>query len=209
MIRTKCARASRESYQGREGRPGPPQGVFPDGTEVCPYLSARDGHIPVWHPKKCGAFARGIFLLLAATGLLAADLDAREPVSGEGYTKQIVVTPLLRTTKTACGQPIAYPKTDSPQVTAVMVDIPPGAETGWHQHPFPCYAYILSGKLTVEVKGEKPRELHAGEALVEVVNTTHNGMNKGTEPVRLVMFATGEEDKPFTVRVPDPEPKDK
>ena len=151
----------------------------------------------------------GVFLLLAAAGMGMPDLNAREPVSGEGYTKQISVTPLLRTTKTACGQAIAYPKTDSPQVTAVMVDIPPGAETGWHQHPFPCYAYILSGKLTVEVKGEKPRELHAGEALVEVVNTTHNGMNKGTEPVRLVMFVTGEADKPFTVRVPGPATTDK
>jgi hypothetical protein len=41
------------------------------------------------------------------------------------------------------------------------------------------------------------------------VNTTHNGMNKGTEPVRLVMFVTGEADKPFTVRVPGPAPADK
>lgn len=159
-------------------------------------------------PTKCGALARNILLLLA-TGWFASDLSAKEPISDEGYTKQIVVTPLLRTTKTASGQPIAYPVTASPQVTVVMVDIPPGAETGWHQHPFPCYAYILSGKLTVEVKGEEPRELHEGEALVEVVNTTHNGTNKGSEPVRLVMFVTGEEDKPFTVRVPDPASKDK
>lgn len=143
-------------------------------------------------------------MLLAAAGVFSLALQAREPVSGEGYTQQIKVTPLLRTTKTTSGQPIAYPVTDSPQVTAVLVEIPPGAETGWHQHPFPCYAYILSGKLTVEVEGDKPRELSAGEALVEVVNTTHNGTNKGTEPVRLVMFVTGVTDKPFTVRVPDP-----
>ena len=59
------------------------------------------------------------------------------------------------------------------------------------------------------MKGEKPRELHAGEALVEVVNTSHNGVNKGSEPVRLVLFVTGEKDKPFTVRVPGPPPKGK
>jgi len=140
-------------------------------------------------------------LLLAAIG--AGDLFAREPASGEGYAKQIQVTPLFSTTKTASGQPIAYPKTDSPQVTAVTVEIPPGTETGWHQHPYPCYAYVLAGELTVEVKGGKAHKLRAGEALVEVVNTTHNGINKGTKPVRLVMFATGEKDKPFTVRVPD------
>lgn len=158
----------------------------------------------------CRPLAAGfrICLLLAAAG--AADLGAREPVTGEGYTRQIQVTPLLSTTKTASGQAIVYPKTHSPQVTGVMVEIPPGAQTGWHQHPYPCYAYILSGELTVEVEGDKPRKLHAGEALVEVVNTTHNGMNQGDKPVRLVMFVTGEEGKPFTVRVPAPStPKEK
>jgi len=148
-------------------------------------------------------------LLFAAPGLFAADLNAKEPVSDEGYTKQIAVTTLLRATRTASGQPIAYPVTGSPEVTAVLVEIPPGAQTGWHQHPYPCYAYILSGKLILEVKGQKPREIVAGEALVEAVNATHRGTNKGTEPVRLVMFVTEEADKPFTVRVPDPAPKDK
>jgi len=159
--------------------------------------------------KHCRSFLRGIFLFLAAAGVLAADLGAKEPIPGDGYTKQIVVTPILRATTTASGQRIAYPKTNSPQVTAVLVEIPPGAETGWHMHPFPCYAYILSGKLTVKVKGKKPRELRAGDALVEVVNTPHNGMNKGSKPVRLILFVTGEAGKPFTVRVPAPQTKGK
>ena len=157
--------------------------------------------------KRCGVWGAGFSGLLLLAALSAGNLIAREPAPGEGYTKQIQVTPLLSTTKTASGQPIAYPKTDSPQVTAVMVEIPPGAQTGWHQHPYPCYAYILSGELTVEVKGGKAHKLQAGEALVEVVNTTHNEINNGTKPVRLVMFATGEKDKPFTVRVPDPKQK--
>ena len=159
--------------------------------------------------KYCRGYLRGIFLFLAAAGLLAVDLRAKEPVSGDGYTQQIVVTPILCTTRTASGQPIAYPKTGSPQVTAVLVEIPPGAETGWHVHPYPCYAYILSGKLTVKIQGKKPRELRAGDALVEVVNTPHNGMNKGREPVRLVMFVTAEAGKPFTVRIPAPATKTK
>jgi len=152
--------------------------------------------------KHCMGFLRGLFLVLAAAGLLAAELGAKEPVSGDGYTKQIVVKPISCTTKTASGQPIAYPKTSSPQVTAILVEIPPGAETGWHIHPFPCYAYILSGKLTVKIRGKKPRELRAGDALVETVNTPHNGTNKGSEPVRLVLFVTGEKGRPFTIRVP-------
>lgn len=140
-------------------------------------------------------------LLIALSGFVTLHGEAREPE--EGYSRQIEVAPLLRTTMTSSGQPIAYPKTDSPELTAVKVTIPPGAQTGWHEHPYPCYAYILSGTLTVETKDGKPRELLPGEALVEVVNTAHNGINKGTEPVVLVMFVTGEKDKPFTVRLPN------
>jgi len=141
----------------------------------------------------------GKLLLLLVAGLQVA--AGREP---EGYTKQIKVTPILQTTVTASGQPIRYPRTNSPQVTAVQVVIPSGAETGWHIHPFPCYAYILSGTLTVEIHGKSPRVLHPGDALVETVNTLHNGTNKGSQPVRLVMFVTGEAGKPFTVRRPAP-----
>ena len=154
--------------------------------------------------KICRKWRAGIsgFLVVATLGALLA----KEPNSSEGYTRQIQVSPLLSSTKTSSGQPIAYPKTDTPRVTAVLVEIPPGAETGWHQHPYPCYAYILSGELTVEVKGDSPKKLRAGDAFFEVVDTIHNGTNHGTEAVRLVMFVTGEEGKPFTVRVPDAEP---
>lgn len=153
------------------------------------------------------AFSGGCALIIAASGLLSPGLQAKEPASsGEGYTSGISVTLLQRTTTTASGQPITYPVTDAPEVTAVLVEIPPGADTGWHQHPYPCYAYMLSGKLTLEVKGGKPREIQAGDPLCEVVNTTHRGINNGTEPVRLVMFATGEAGKPFTVRVPTEAP---
>jgi len=141
----------------------------------------------------------GKFLLLLVAGLQLA--TGHEP---EGYSHQIQVTPILKTSVTASGEKIAYPKTNSPQVTAVKVVIPPGAETGWHEHPYPCYAYILSGTLTVEIRGQKPRVLHPGDALVETVNTLHNGTNKGREPVRLVMFVTGETGKPFTIRMPAP-----
>lgn len=121
-----------------------------------------------------------------------------------GYRPVIKVTPLLQTTTTAAGQPIAYPKVDDPQVTAVRVEIPPGAETGWHRHPFPCYGYILSGELVVEMEGGRTEQLKAGQALVEVVNMLHNGRNAGTEPVTLVMFVTGEKDHPFTVKAAPP-----
>ena len=122
--------------------------------------------------------------------------------SSEGYKKEIQVQPLLRTTTTSAGQPIVYPVTDNPQVTAVMVEIPPGAETGWHKHPYPCFAYVISGVLDVELEGGKTNRLTGGQAMAESINVMHNGKNNGTEPVKLVMFVMGEKEKPFTERAP-------
>jgi hypothetical protein len=48
--------------------------------------------------------------------------------------------------------------------------------------------------------GGKTFVFNAGQALAEIVNTLHNGKNTGTEPVKLVLFVTGEKDVPFTVR---------
>ena len=85
----------------------------------------------------------------------------------------------------------------------MLVEIPGGAETGWHEHPFPCYAYVVSGEIFVDVQGGATNRFTAGQALVESVNMLHNGRNPGPEPARLVMFVMGEKGKPFTVREPD------
>ena len=135
-----------------------------------------------------------------AAGLLLGAVRAGAQEAGEGYRREIQIQPLLRTTTDAAGQPLVYPQADQPQITSVMVEIPPGAQTGWHKHPYPCVAYILSGSLSVEMEGGKVHEISAGQALAESVNVLHNGRNTGTEPVKLVMFVMGEKDKPFTVK---------
>jgi hypothetical protein len=58
------------------------------------------------------------------------------------------VIPLKRTTFMTDGRKIAYPKTNSPEVTVVSVEMPPNTETGWHIHPVPVYAYVLAGELS-------------------------------------------------------------
>ena len=134
------------------------------------------------------------------SALLAFLLPAAIFAHSEGYLPVVRATPLLRTTTTSAEQAIVYPKTDHPEVTALLVEIPPGAETGWHRHPFPCYAYLLSGELSVEIEGGKVNHFKAGDAVVESVNLLHNGKNTGTVPAKLVMFVTGEKGQPFTVK---------
>ncbi|MFZ4539908.1 hypothetical protein [Propionivibrio sp.] len=50
---------------------------------------------------------------------------------------------LLSTTTTVVGEVIRYPTTGPARITANIVTIAPGAETVFHRHPAPMFAYIL------------------------------------------------------------------
>ncbi len=116
-------------------------------------------------------------------------------------------TTLLSTETTWNAAPIHYQCAGKPQVTAVKVEIPAGEATAWHTHPVGNYAYVISGTLQLELKDGTTHVFKPGEAFAEVVDTVHRGKAMGTEPVVLVVWYTGEADKPFTQGAA-PEPKD-
>src|SRR5512140_1991585 len=89
------------------------------------------------------------------------------------------VTVIKKATITADGRHMEYMRTDKPEVTALLVELPPGNETGWHLHPVPVYAYVLSGVLTAEMGNGQRQDYKEGEAIFEAVNTPHNGKNLG------------------------------
>jgi len=113
----------------------------------------------------------------------------------------LIVTQIKKSTTASNGQKLDYLKTDSPEVTVLIVEIPAGGETGWHIHSVPVYAYMLSGAITVEMENKETYHFREGDALLEVVNTPHNGKNTGKAPAKLVVFYTGEQGKPNTVKV--------
>lgn len=138
-----------------------------------------------------------------ASFLLAAALLAHGALADE-YAGAVTATIALKTTKTAAGQPIVYPTGGPAEVTATIVTIAPGAETGWHAHEVPVYAWVVAGTLRVEYDGAAPVTLKAGEPLVEAVGVAHNGRNTGSEPVKLLVFYTGIEGKPNVAKVARP-----
>jgi quercetin dioxygenase-like cupin family protein len=140
--------------------------------------------------------------LVCVTMLVLASLTdgllAGEPIPGQ-HASGIKVTQLMSTSSTVLGAPIEYPQTSKPKVTALKVEMAPGQQTGWHMHPYPAYGYILSGELTVQVQGGNRLHYGAGDAVVEVVGTPHNGINAGDKPVRFVVFFTGKKGQPYTM----------
>lgn len=116
------------------------------------------------------------------------------------YNAGVTAKVLQKTGVTGSGQKIAYPCTDKAEVTAMTVELAPGAETGWHKHTMPVYAYVVNGTLAVELEGGKSLSFKAGDVIIEVVDTLHNGRNLGTEPVKLAVFYLGAEGLPNVIK---------
>lgn len=116
-------------------------------------------------------------------------------------TPAVKVTPLLRTTTSWDGAPIAYPHGPA-EITGMIIELAVGGETGWHEHPVPSFALVLEGTLEVTLRDGRKNLLSAGQALVEVMDTAHNGRNVGDWPVKLVVFYAGEAGKGLTRMLP-------
>lgn len=133
------------------------------------------------------------FVLLAFMQLQAGILLAEE-------YRNVSVRKVLTSTTVSDGSRIRYLRADDPEVTVLVVDVPPGGSTGWHSHPVPVYAYMLEGVLAVEMENGKTFEFRKGDAIIEVVNTGHNGYNPGKEKASLVVFYTGAVGVPNVVK---------
>lgn len=131
--------------------------------------------------------------ILAGIGFLAGTVAGLSATAQEKPAPFLSVEALLETGATILGQPLAYPAAGAPRVTAAILTLAPGAETGLHRHEVPLFAHILSGELTVAYEGAGRRIYRTGESLMEAVGTPHNGRNSGRTPVRiLVVFMGGE-----------------
>jgi len=95
----------------------------------------------------------------------------------------------------------AYPAGE-PEITILRITIPPKTALPWHQHPFINGGILLSGELTVETESGKTLHVTAGDAVVEVVNTWHHGINTGEVPAEILVFYAGTRDMPVTVKKP-------
>lgn len=103
------------------------------------------------------------------------------------------VAPLLKDSKTILGQPLTYPTDGQAQIQSVIVTMHPGEESGLHTHPHPTFGYILEGELTVSYPAGVKKTYKQGQAIMEAVDTPHNGKNTGTVPARILVVFMGVE----------------
>lgn len=115
------------------------------------------------------------------------------------YNTGIVITPILKTDTTSLGQRLIIPDTQNFEATISKIIIPPGKSTGWHKHPFPVFAVVLKGTLTVETENGKTLLFKENTSFSEVLNTFHCGSNNGNEDLVLIAFYLGEKGKPLSL----------
>lgn len=129
-----------------------------------------------------------VAVLLTAAGFGVA--NAADPVTA---------TVLLQSGTTNTGDALAYPRTDAPEITTMIVEIAPGASTVLHRHPVPSVAYMLQGELDVRAEGGIVNHYKAGDAFLETIGRSHRGFNVGATPVRILVTYIGVKGKPNTV----------
>ena len=111
---------------------------------------------------------------------------------------------LLETDKTIAGETLQYPQSGPAKITTVIINIPPGTSTGWHEHKVPLVAYLLSGELETEYANGKRVQLKTGQVLVEAMSVAHIGSNLGTMPAQLFVAFLGDGNTEFTQMVNSP-----
>ncbi len=143
-------------------------------------------------------------LILMSLLIFSIPVMALETTPAAATPPPVKATPLLKTSESWNHKALAYP-TGKPEVTSLLLEIQPGAETGWHLHPIPCVAYLLQGTLEVSLKDGQVNHIEAGQSIAEVVNTLHNGKNVGKDVVKIVVFFIGAQGTPLTVKEADVE----
>jgi quercetin dioxygenase-like cupin family protein len=86
-------------------------------------------------------------------------------------------------------------------VALVRVDLPVGAREGRHQHPGTLMAIVEEGTITLDYEGKPTMQYKVGDTFYVEPGKIHEGMNKGTVPVRLTGSFVFPKDKPMTIQV--------
>jgi quercetin dioxygenase-like cupin family protein len=103
----------------------------------------------------------------------------------------------LAQTKILTEKTTEIPKVAEHEARVFSVDFPAGTSGTWHTHPAPVLIYVERGTLTSETEGEQPKEIKAGQALMDSANKKHRMSNKGGEAVRLIVFQLSDPSKPL------------
>jgi quercetin dioxygenase-like cupin family protein len=90
------------------------------------------------------------------------------------------------------------PRDEKQFVRVLTATFKPGEKTVTHTHRFPVTVYVVEGAFTLELKGQAPIVVKAGEAMVEPPNVEMTGYNRSTtEQTKVIIFYVSTPNTPF------------
>ena len=89
------------------------------------------------------------------------------------------------------------------EVIMYRADVGRAGIAGRHYHPGPELFYVLEGSLTLELEGQPPVTVKAGESSHIPAGHIHNVRNaSNVESAKVIIFMVGEKGQPLTTPVP-------
>lgn len=88
------------------------------------------------------------------------------------------------------------------EMLLVKVVIAPGAAAGRHVHPGIETGWLVEGEAEMEVEGEAPRRLAAGDSYLVPAGRVHDARAVGTRPVTVIATFVVERGKPLATPAP-------
>ena len=95
------------------------------------------------------------------------------------------------------------PTASEQEVRTLLAVLEPGDRTPRHSHRHPVTVYMLDGAFTLELDGQEPVTVRAGETFVEPAHVHMTGRNLSRdEAARMVLFYVSDPGAPFADPVP-------
>ena len=87
------------------------------------------------------------------------------------------------------------------EVIQVLATIAVGGREGRHSHAGTLVGYILQGELTLETEGQPTKILKVGDSALIEPGRVHEGINKGSVPMKALVTFVIKKGKPLTTPV--------
>lgn len=91
----------------------------------------------------------------------------------------------------------AYPS-GKPKISILHITIPPKERLALHKHPIINAGVLIKGELKVVKPNGETLSLKQGEAIIELVNSEHYGVNEGEVDAEIIVFYAGDEHSPLS-----------
>jgi quercetin dioxygenase-like cupin family protein len=85
------------------------------------------------------------------------------------------------------------------ETTMLSIDWPPGATTGRHTHPGDEYAVVIEGAVELDVDGQPPRIIKAGQAYHNLAGVVFETKNAAPTRTRTISVLVTDKGQPLTM----------